>query len=161
MRKTILILAVIFTASFAAQAQTIPANVNDYLKKSYPGWTIGESWVIDSKPRKAFESGDFNGDGKKDYAVLLTKDDRKYAIVLLVSKTGFQAFNLEAQNSENAWIAGISINSKGSKINLNDASAISPKPFQLKNDGVYLYDGEGHGRTYYWQNDKFLQGYDY
>ncbi len=160
MKKALLILTVIFSASFVAEAQNMPAKVSDYLKKNYPGWALGESWVIDSKPRRAFETGDFNGDGQKDYALLITKDDRKYALVLLASKQSFKAFNLLAQNRENAWIAGISTTLKGAEINLNDSSADSPRPFRIKNDGIYLYDGEGHGQTFYWQNGKFLLGYD-
>lgn len=161
MKKAFLILAISGAAWFGANAQTMPTKVNEYLKKNYPGWTIGESWVVDSKPRKAFETGDFNGDGKKDYAVLIEKDDRIYAIVLLAGKKSFQAFNLLAQNSENRWIAGIDITPKDSEIYLKESSNDSPETFVIKNEGIYIYDGEGHGRTYYRENGEFLWGESY
>jgi hypothetical protein len=160
MKKTALILIAIFTASFAAQAQTLPAKADNYLKKNYPGWEISKFTKVEYQENKSVAKGDFNGDGKTDYAVVITKDDRIYTLALLATKTGFQAFNLLAQNEENAWIAGIGVNAKGTEINLNEAQADSPKPFRLKNDGVYLYDGEGHGQTFYWQNGKFLLSYD-
>lgn len=161
MKKAVLILIFIFTASLAAPAQALPVKVNNYLKKNYPGWAISKLTKVEYQENKSIAKGDFNGDGKTDYAVVITKDDRIYTLALLATKTGYQAFNLLAQNSENLWIAGIGVSAKGSEINLNEAQADSPKPFRIKNDGVYLYDGEGHGQTYYWQNGKFLLGYDY
>jgi len=161
MKKVLFLIGVLFITSFAAMSQTIPPKVDNYLKKNYPGWTIGESWVIESKPRRAFETGDFNGDGKKDYAVLITKNDRKYALALLALKNSYQAFNLLAQNADNSWIAGIDINPKGAEVYLSSPQNGLSKPFLIKNDGVYLYDGEGHGRTYYWQNGQFLWGNDF
>jgi hypothetical protein len=155
MKKIFVILGAVFLTSIVAGAQTLPAVVENYLRKNYPTWEIGESWVADSAPRRAIEKGDFDGDGKTDYALLITKDDRIYALALLAAKNGFKAYNLIAQNTENRWIAGIDITPKGSKVYFNNEE-ISAKSFLLKNDGIEIYDGERHGVTYYWQNGKFL-----
>jgi hypothetical protein len=155
MKQVLIILAVVFLTSVAAGAQTLPVKVENYLKRNYPGWAIGESWIVDSAPRKAIESGDFNGDGKKDYAVLIQTDDRIYALALLADKNGFRAFNLLAQNGENRWIAGIDLMPKGSEVYFNN-DANPAKSFPIKNDGLEIYDGERHGRLYYWQNGRFL-----
>ena len=155
--RAFIISVVVLSASLAAGAQALPdKKVEKYLKKNYPGWQIGESWRVDAKPLRALEQGDFNGDGKTDYAVLITKDDRVYALALIAEKNTFRAHNLLAQNKENRWIAGITIASKGSLIEYEEP--ITPgKSFALKNDGIELYDGEGHSTIFYWQNGKFLK----
>lgn len=155
MLKTFTILAIVFMASIIAGAQTLPVKVEKFLKKNYPGWQIGESRQIDEKSRKAFEKGDFNGDGKTDYAVLITKNDRIYALALIASKNSFRAYNLLAQNSENRWIAGINIMPKGSLVEFEEP--ITPgKSFTLKTDGIELYDGERHGTVFYWLDGRFF-----
>lgn len=151
---------ILFTVSFAAQAQNSTAKVEKYLNKFYPDWKIGESWIIDAPRKKAIESGDFNGDGKTDYAVLIEKDGRLYALALLADKNSFKAYNLLAQNSENKWIAGVDIAPKGEEYSLGEEPE-SAKKLRLKNDGIFLYDGEGMGRIFYWQNNKFLSGHSY
>ena len=157
MKKTFLILAIVFLTSFIAEAQTLPAKVKNYLSRNYPGWEIGESWLVDSKPRKAIAGGDFNGDGKTDYAVLITKGDRIYAIALLARNNSYKAFNLLAQNRENRWIAGIDAAPKGLETLLYKNQDGSEKTFRIKNDGIEIYDGERHGQFYYWQSCKFLR----
>lgn len=161
MRKVFIILAVLFSICSAANAQTLPAKVENFLKKNYPSWEIGKSWVVDSQPRKAIGSGDFNGDGKTDYAVLITKDDRIYAIALLARNNSYKAFNLLAQNRENRWIAGIDVAPKGSEVSSNSTPKGSDKTFQIKNDGIEIYDGERHGQIFYWQSGKFLMASDF
>jgi len=156
MKKTFVILTIIFLTSFVVEAQMLPAKVKNYLSRNYPGWEIGESWVVGSKPLKANVSGDFNGDGKSDYAVLITKGDRIYAIALLAQNNSYKAFNLLAQNRENRWIAGIDAMPKGSELHSETHHDNSGKTFRIKNDGIEIYDGERHGRIFYWQNGKFL-----
>lgn len=148
---------ILFIVSTAAQAQNSTAKVEKYLNKFYPNWKIGESWLPDVPRRRAIESSDFNGDGKTDYAVLIEKDDRLYALALLADKNSFKAFNLLAQNSENKWIAGVDIAPKNKEYFLGEEME-SAKKLRLKNDGIFLYDGEGMGRVFYWQNNKFLWG---
>lgn len=154
MNKLFSSIAILCMAVIFVNAQATPTKLKTYLDKNYPNWKIGESWVVDSKPRKALETGDFNGDGVKDYAVLLTKADRIYAIVLLTEKNSYKAYNILAQNSENRWIAGIGMNKKGDVIELDPIN--SDKTIKLKTDAIYLYDGEGHGTTFYWENGKFV-----
>lgn len=146
MNKTLLTLTAILAFSLIINAQTVPTQVSNFLKKNYPDWKIGESWIVDSKPRKAIEKGDFNGDGKTDYAVLITKDERIYALALLNTGSAYKAANLLAQNADNRWIAGIDSVPKSQMI----------KSLAVKTDGIEIYDGERHGQVFYWQNGKFV-----
>ncbi len=162
MKKISVILALIIAATFAAKAQTVPTKVKNYLKVNYPNWEIGKSWVVDSKPLTAIVSGDFNGDGKKDYAVLITKDDRVYALALLANKRSFKAINLLAQKDGNdRWIAGIDVAEKGAEVFVHNDRGDVTKKFKLKTMGINIYDGERMSNIYYWQNGKFLFGEDF
>lgn len=156
MKKAFVVLAVVFLNTFAAKAQTLPAKVENYLSRNYPNWEITESFVVDAPRRKAIAGGDFNGDGKTDYAVVITKDDRIYALALLAAKNSYRTFNLLAQKDEDRWIASIGVVQKGNEVfSLNNQDG-SSKSFRLKTDGIAIADGEGMARIYYWQSGKFL-----
>lgn len=157
MRSLSVILVVLIFAPIIVNGQAVPARVEKYLRVNYPNWVIGESWRADGPRLKAITSGDFNGDGKTDYAVLITKDERLYALALLELKNSFKAYNLLAQSSANRWIAGIDLIAKGEKVFLGDDGS-SAKSFRLRADAVNLYDGEGMGQVFYWQNGRFLSG---
>lgn len=155
MMRAIKISIIVCAASLGVAAQALPVKVENHLKKNYPGWQVGESLQVAAKSRRAIEQGDFNGDGKTDYAVLITKDDRLYALALIAAKNTFKAYNLIAQNKENPWIAGIEIAPKGSLIEYEEP--ITPgKSFALKTDGIKLYDNERRSTVFYWQNGRFV-----
>ncbi len=160
MKKIPIILAFIFIATFAAGAQTVPAKVTNYLNLNYPNWVIAKQYKPsengESTPDiKAFDKGDFNGDGKRNYAVIITKDDRRYVIALIAAKNSYKAYNLLAQSGGDRWMVGIGVVKKGEKISSESMNGPT-KSLRLKTDGVGLRDQEGIGRTYYWQNGKFL-----
>ncbi len=161
MKKAFIILVVILIASFVAEAQTLPTKAKTYLKNNYGGWEIAKFNKVEYQENKSVAKGDFNGDGKTDYAVVITKDERVYTLVLFASKNSFKAFNLLAQSPDEHWIAGIGIVKKGDKLDVFTDQQELVKTFRLKTDGVYLYDGEGHGQTYYWQGGKFLSTHDF
>jgi hypothetical protein len=162
MKKISLILVFISIVSFTAKAQTVPAKVKNYLKVNYPNWVIGKSWVVDSKPLTAIVSGDFNGDGEKDYAVLITKDDRVYALALLANKHSFKAINMLTQKDGNErWIAGIDVTEKGTEVFVHNDRGDVIKKVKLKTDGINVYDGERMSHIFYLENGKFLVGQDF
>ncbi len=161
MKKIFVVLAIILAASFIADAQTLPAKVKTYLSKNYPKWEVCKFNKVEYQANKAIAKGDFNGDGKTDYVVAVTKDDRIYALALLATKNSYEAFNLLAQNEENRWIAGLDVAGKGEEVFLPNDRGDVTKSFRLKTDGIAIYDGEGMANIYYWQNGKFLFGKDF
>jgi hypothetical protein len=158
MKRMYVILAVMFLTSFVADAQTLSAKVKNYLNLNYPNWEVCKFNKVEYQANSAVDKGDFNGDGKTDYAVAICKDDRIYALALLETKKSYKAFNLLAQNEENRWIAGLSVAGKGEEVFLHNDQGDVTKSFRLKTDGIAIYDSEGMSSIYYWQNDKFLFG---
>lgn len=156
MKKLFLIVTTLVSVSFAVNAQTLPKKVTEYLKSNYPNWTIKKFNKVEYQENKSVAIGDFNGDGQTDYAVVITKDNRIYTLALLATKKSYKAINLEAQTSDEEWLAGIGITKKGEKLDVFNDQNDLVRSFRLKTDGIYIYDGEGHGGTYYWQTDKFL-----
>ena len=157
MNRISVILAFIFIASFAAEAQTVPAKVKNYLNLNYPNWVIAKQYMPSENGEptpdiKAFDKGDFNGDRETDYAFIITKDDRRYVIALIATKNSFKAYNLLADSWGGTRIGVVK---KGEKISSESMNGPT-KSLRLKNDGVGLSDQEGILRTYYWQNGKFL-----
>ncbi len=142
---------------FAQSNDVVPTKVKSYLSRNYPKWKIKKFHKVEFQENKSVAKGDFNGDGKTDYTVVITKENRIYALVLLATKNSYKAYNLLAQTEEDGWMAGIGISEKGQEVFLRNEDG-STKSFQLKNDGVEIYDGEGMGRIFYWQTDKFLSG---
>ena len=153
--KLLFAMLVVFISSLSTSAQTdhtLPAKADRYLKANYPGWSVGQSWRVDLPWVPAVVKGDFNGDRRQDVAVLIKKDDRTYAIALVATRTGYKAINLHAQGRDNAWIAGINIVGKGMKLEgMDDPN----KVFTPKYDCISLYDGEGMGMVFHWQNGAF------
>jgi hypothetical protein len=160
MRNLLVSLVVLIFVPLVGNSQTIPAKVEKYLRANYPNWVIAESWRADSPRLKAITRGDLNGDGKTDYAVLIRKNDRLYALALLELKNGFKAYNLLAQSGDYRWIAGIDLIGKGEKVFLGENES-SNRSFRLKTDAVNVYDGEGMGMVFYWQNGRFLSGQNF
>lgn len=137
--------------------QELSGRVKSYMAKTYPGWSIIEGYNGPDNPRTpAISSGDFNGDGLKDYVVAMKKDDRTYAVVMLVTRRSIRSVTLEAQKeSVNAWVAQVSSWKKGTKV-IGTDSRNREQRFKLSTDAVGLVDGEGHSSLYYWKGGKFL-----
>ena len=116
MKKVFLILAILSVTCFTANAQTIPTKVKNYLKNNYPNWEIAKFNKVEYQENKSVAEGDFNGDGKTDYAVVITKDERVYTLALLATKNSYKAINLLAQGPDEHWLAGIGVSQKRCEI---------------------------------------------
>jgi hypothetical protein len=152
-----LLFVVICAALFgSANGQEVPPGVDKYLSRNYPGWTITDSWMADGPRPKALIQGDFNGDGKGDYAMMITRDERIHSIVLLVKRGGFQAVNvLEQKSDQNLRMVGMHLAGKGEELDINTSADKPAKSLKLKTDAVGLYNTSGSGRVYYWQRGRF------
>jgi hypothetical protein len=130
----------------------LPLKAKELLTRNYSGWVISKGcWNDPEIKSKSIVKGDFNGDRKTDYAVAISKGSRIYYLALLATKTGFQAFNLQADDwGEGATpAANLEIAPKGDEIG-------SPKKFRLNADGIIVAECEANLSIYYWQNGKFL-----
>lgn len=111
-----LYLIIIGFGQSVTQAQTIPAKVRTYLNRNYSGWkpTAIASGCY-TKFARSIVSGDFDGDGKKDYAVKLVRGTKGYVIAFLARGDDYSAFVLEARSARDIKNYGLSIGRKGER----------------------------------------------
>ena len=101
-------------ASQTTSAQTLPAKVKSYLNKNYSGWKL--SSVTDgcgSDYNNSTVSGDFNGDGKNDYAVKFIKGRRGYILAFVSSGSNYKSHTLESGSTKDIKNQGLGIARKG------------------------------------------------
>ncbi|MFN0140728.1 MAG: hypothetical protein ACKVQW_11670 [Pyrinomonadaceae bacterium] len=79
--------------SAAVQGQVLPTKVRSYLKEKYPGYKLDRGDPICKS--RAVVSGNFNGDSKRDYAVMFNKGRSPYVIAFLSQGTNYKAHILE------------------------------------------------------------------
>ncbi len=86
----LLLLAALFVyGSTAVQAQSLPVKVQSYLMENYPGYKLYAGDRISCKSRSVV-SGNFNGDAKRDYAVMFDKGRGHYVIAFLSQGSNYQ-----------------------------------------------------------------------
>jgi len=81
---------------------SVPDAIQTALTKSYPGWSFVKTYnpsetrgvcpLVKSPFPPYFISGDFDGDGKTDYAALISYAGKGIVVVFLARGAGFQAF---------------------------------------------------------------------
>jgi hypothetical protein len=156
MKNVLLITTILVSTCYSVNSQTLPAKINDLLKVSYPAWEITKGCFPD-EGSKSFVSGDFNGDGKTDFAVSISKDNRRYTLALLANPAGYKAFNLEALNVGDDYqrLANLYVAKKGEVIWKNPESEYGGS-FKINNDAVMILECEPTQQTFYWYNGKFV-----
>lgn len=87
--RTLIIAICVLLLSQAAFAQVLQIAIKNYLHRSYKGWKLSPTkGTCDSNVNPGFVSGEFNGDGKRDYAVKFGKGGKGY--IISFSKMGKQ-----------------------------------------------------------------------
>ena len=151
-------------APLYAQSIQLPNACKKILDKNFRGWKLGkvpkEVSAYHKERKFPFEpnliKGDWNGDGKIDYAVLIRQGkwknsdgkaivDRTFTIAFVKNQKGFKHFRLEGGDY-------IQIFKKGVK----DYNYDSNKDFIYKNDAIFVGVGECCGSSYIWKKGKFI-----
>jgi hypothetical protein len=86
----------------AENSAPIPAGVKSVLDQMHPGWKLAEisdenrqiCFKKDSKYRPTLIWGDFDGDGKMDFAAIVTYGKKSSVMAFLARGTGYKAFEL-------------------------------------------------------------------
>jgi hypothetical protein len=100
-----LFLAALFvSSSTAVQPQAIPAKVRSYLKDNYSGYKLDAGDRICKS--RAVVSGNFNGDAKRDYAVMFNKGRSHYVIGFLSQGSNYKAHILEGGSASSILYVG-------------------------------------------------------
>lgn len=91
----------LFFAS-TSEAFAIPAKVKSYLDKTYSGWSFSTaSKYCNSSTTNGEISGDFDGNGKTDYAVKIKRGGKGYVIAFLAKGGNYTPFALENKSATN------------------------------------------------------------
>ena len=150
----ILVFLCLLTPIFA-QPPVLPAAAQKVLDTKYKGWQLAEinkEIVEYYSSERAFENpnsikGDWNGDGRLDYAVQLQNRqnaEKKIIVALVKSGNSFDSYILEAADC-------IMSEKKGNKA----YDFETKKSFRYKNDAIFSYFWEKAGTSYVWRNGRF------
>ncbi len=166
MKKIFLLAFLLFFAFSNIQAQSIelPNACRKILDKNYRGWKLAaiQKEISDYHRGNNFPyqpnlvKGDWNGDGKIDYAALIEHgklknsegesiDDRRLMIAFVRAANGYKYFSFDGADS-------INLMKKGSK----DYDYETNKTFRYKTDAIFVGHWEKGGVSYIWKNKKFI-----
>jgi hypothetical protein len=156
MKKLLLLLFLLCVAAAFNKAQSIklPNECRKILNKNFRGWKFAQvprEVNAYHKERKFpfepnFVRGDWNGDGKIDYAALIEHRKKTKTIAFIQLQTKYKHYNLEGGDY-------IQIFKKGVK----DYSYTSQKNFTYKNDSIFVGISECCGSSYIWRKGKFVR----
>lgn len=144
--------------SINAQKITLPAACAKILDKEFKGWKMAEvnkaaaDWIKRSKKPFApnLIKGDFDGNGKTDYAVMIQRENNAQpaisTVVFLHSAKGYKMFDLEGGDGDY-----IVLEKKGTRAFDHDKN----KGFAHKYDAVSVGIWEKAATSYIWKNGKF------
>ena len=138
-----------------AQISMLPADCERLLATKFRSWKLAsiQPEIIEYfKKERPHEQpniikGDWNGDGKIDYATMLqAKSDSERRITV--------AF-LKSENSYRTYVLGAADCLMSMKRGERDYSFDSGKYFRYKNDAIFDYIWEKAGVSYVWARDRF------
>ena len=151
-KSVFLSLSFVFALIQTNFTQTLPAKIKNHLDKNFKGWKLSPStescaWEVNG----GFVSGYFNGDGKRDYAVKITRGKKGYILAFLALKNGYKPFVIHDTDADDVTYRSIFIYKKGKVIDYNE------KDFRLKYDAFADFRCESDvGGFHFYQNGKFI-----
>lgn len=162
MRKITLCLLVFCFSAIGAEAQTLPARITTFVNGHYVNWKRAPG-TCDS--RKWFLTGDFDGDGLKDYLVRVktgksAKSMRLNLIAFFGSDDGSYAAKqiLDDPYKGDLLRSSFSVIKKGTKIQLGEGEGPT---VTLDNDAASQYICQTDAvKTLIYKNGKWKNIYD-
>ena len=155
------------TYTLAVYKSYIPKAVNAMLEEKLPGWklpspdTWEKYWFNAYKKDNAlvdYVNGNFNGDGKPDYALLLENDQHAFIIWVLQSGVNdYKAIELkELTEATSPLNIGLELIGKGklNYLSMNE-NADDIKTLDLKYQAIQVSYFEASAETFYWKNGKY------
>jgi hypothetical protein len=155
-----LLLSTGLVSAAQAQSTTLPKDCRKILDAKFRSWTFAEapayikSFYLRERPfeQPNLIAGDWNGDGKKDYAVLLARKNKAAApsasnlivAFLRTTRGGYSYFMLEGDDC----LMSLKKGSKGYDYE-------KQKSFRYRRDAIFSYIWEKAGRSYIWQKKGF------
>jgi hypothetical protein len=123
-----------FITSQRISAQTLPSRVTNYLDKSYLGWkqtAVAKGCYASFK--KSVIVGDFDSNGKRDYAVKFIKGRKGYILAFLAKGSDYKPYLLASYTASEIKSEGLSIGRKGERIENEEGDV-----YYLKDDSPLI-----------------------
>ena len=156
--------AVLFGLSWAQARSTLrlnaqavlPLKVRSYLNQNYRGWKLTSmADGCSSEFRRAVATGDFDGDGRRDYLLKFIRGRNGYIIALLERRNGYEAHVLESMSAAAIKSTGIRVFRKGERIPMGESEDQSSAR-RLTNDAPFDGPCESDaGGVHVYQNGRF------
>ncbi len=83
------------------RAQTLPASLRSYLDRNYRGWRLAGECYPKAGDNTRVLVGDFDGNGRKDYAVKFIRKGRGFFMAFLSHRGGWKPYYLHIWNDPN------------------------------------------------------------
>ena len=142
-----------------AQQINLPKKCQKILNQKHPGWKIAEisPEILDwfQKSKQSYQpnliKGDWNGDGKTDYALLIQKakfrknEPGVFLIAFVKNASSYSFHQLEGYDY-------IMLMKKGEK----DYDFETDKTFVYKNDAIFAGIFEKAGTSFVWRKGRFI-----
>ncbi len=167
MKKSLLILFFISVGFASSQAQSInlPNECQKILNKNFRGWKLAkiQKEIVKYHRRNNFPyapnlvKGDWNGDGKIDYAVLIEQGKLENSRGEVIGEHRFTVVFVRTQKSFKSFLFNggdyIELMKKDSK----DYNYETDKNFRYKTDAIFDGIWEKAGVSYVWKKGKFVE----
>lgn len=172
MKLALSILPILFCITPGARAQAkcaqgeLPQAVISLVARKFPGWRVAQlgdlmaddqdTWTsAQGNVCPGFAAGNFDGSGKKSYAIVISrKRDKYYSEALVVTTQGGDSFPLTV------------LSKQGQSVRLSVVSTVRPGTYEsftkernllVRYDGILYETLEAGAETYYWSGGKFLK----
>lgn len=142
----------------------IPLKVTHYVKNNFPGWQFPSSDLWDKKTFNDYKSdhglayyatGDFNGDQKADYVILLVNNKKQYATWVLISTdNNFKKARLQFNSYSDKVDFALAVLKPGF-YNYHVSDNPNPDPIKTKYDSIKIVYSNGEIGVNYWKDGKF------
>jgi hypothetical protein len=132
----------------------VPTKIQSYLNQNYSGWrqsAIASNCYVEFK--RAVVVGDFNGDGRRDYAVKFIHNRKGYILAFLANGTDYQPHVLLDTSAGELKNIGLTLGRKGDK-NADEEGRTS----RLPNDAPVIGACESEACPYIYRNGRFNCG---
>jgi hypothetical protein len=132
-----------------AKAQTLPGSLRSYLSRNYQGWKLAGECKDGNKA--SVISGDFDGDGKKDFAVKFIRGKTGFLMAFLHKGSKYEPYYLHIwKDAEEARLSGLILFKKGERYE-------ESYPWKLKVDAPADFPCESDaGGLHVYRNGKFI-----
>lgn len=152
-------MATVAAAASAPGSTSLPAEVRAALDRQYPGWRFAAQSAVPLKRGHSAEwvSGDFDGDGRLDYAVQIVRpapaDTAQLVLAFLRRADGYELHELLGYpRNEHSYLARAR---RGERRLDLDQDPNGKKRFVLRTDGVDVLYAEQAGHTCLFADGRF------